>query len=68
MAQQSIAAGVSIRSLRKYAGMTLDDLARAADTSVAYLSKVETGTYVPTRAYVAKVTAAISREIESRAA
>ncbi len=59
--------GKTLRELRQYAGLTLDDVARAADTSIAYLSKVETGKFIPTRLYVSQVTAAIAQSIRAAA-
>ncbi len=55
--------GESIRTLRKFAGLTLRELARCADTSIAYLSGVETGKFIPTRGYVAQITAAIAESM-----
>lgn len=52
--------GASLRTLRKLAGLTLDDVARLAETAPAYLSKVETGKFNPSLTYVAQVTAAIA--------
>lgn len=57
--------GESIRTLRKFAGLTLEELAVSADTSIAYLSKVETGRLTPTRGYVAQVTAAIAARMKN---
>ncbi|MCU1412127.1 MAG: transcriptional regulator, family [Rhodoglobus sp.] len=51
--------------LRKFAGLTLEELAVSADTSIAYLSKVETGRLTPTRGYVAQVTAAIATRLRA---
>lgn len=53
--------------LRNLAGMTLEAVASAAGTSVAYLSKVETGKYVPTRGYVAQVTSALAEHMRDAA-
>lgn len=61
------AIGESMRTLRKHAGLTLEDLATAANTSVAYLSKVETGKFIPSRSYVASVTAAIAAHLQAEA-
>lgn len=58
-----IAPGATLRELRKYAGLTLAEVAAEADTSVAYLSKVETGKFVPTKVYVATVTTAIAKRL-----
>ncbi len=65
MNRQTVTAGESIRALRQLAGMTLEDVSAAADTSIAYLSKVETGKFVPTKQYVAQVTAAIADRLRS---
>jgi len=56
-----------MRTLRKLAGMSLEELASVADTSIAYLSKVENGKFVPTRSYVARVTAAIADRMSEKA-
>lgn len=63
MAPQN-APGETLRNLRKYAGLTLEEVAERADTSIAYLSKVETGKFQPTRTYVAQVTAAIAASLK----
>lgn len=60
MAKQSIPTGESLRSLRTLAGLTLSEVASLAGTSIAYLSKVERGEFVPTKRYVAQVTSAIA--------
>lgn len=67
MKRQTTTAGESIRALRQLAGMTLEEVSVAADTSIAYLSKVETGKYVPTKQYVAQVTTAIADRLRSAA-
>jgi len=68
MQAQTTTPGEAIRSLRLLAGLTLKEVARGADTSVAYLSKVERNEFRPTRSYVAKVSAFISRSMLRRAA
>lgn len=55
--------GHSLRSLRKYAGLTLDDVATRADCAVSYLSKVETGKLTPADSFVARVTTAIAKSM-----
>lgn len=65
MSQAPASTGESIRSLRKLAGLSLDEVARDADTSIAYLSKVERGIFVPTLSYVAKVTSAIADRLKA---
>lgn len=67
MNRQTVTAGESIRALRQLAGMTLIEVASAADTSIAYLSKVETGKFIPTKQYVAQVTTAIADRLRSAA-
>lgn len=67
MAGQRDGPGTAIRQLREMAGMTLTDVAKAADTAVAYLSKVELGQKEPTRSYVAKVTSAIAAHLRDAA-
>jgi transcriptional regulator with XRE-family HTH domain len=63
----SEAVGSSLKTLRKLAGLTLDDVARLADTSTAYLSKVENGKFSPSRTYVAQVTAVIADAMKAAA-
>lgn len=53
-------AGDALRSLRKYAGLTLEDVATRAECAVSYLSKVETGKLTPADSFIARVTAAIA--------
>lgn len=60
MAEQTPSPGEALRTLRKLAGLTLKEVASAADTSIAYLSKVEQGKLFPSQAYVAKVASYIS--------
>lgn len=67
MATQTQTAGESIRTLRQLAGMTLNEVAETAGTSIAYLSKVETGKFLPSKAYVALVTAAIAEGLRRAA-
>ncbi|WP_313280964.1 helix-turn-helix domain-containing protein [Timonella senegalensis] len=52
--------GQPLRELRKYAGLTLEDVATRADCAVSYLSKVETGKLTPADSFVARVTTAIA--------
>ncbi|WP_188711387.1 helix-turn-helix domain-containing protein [Microbacterium faecale] len=63
MARQTEAPGVALRSLRQMSGMTLKEVAFAADTSISYLSKVERGEFAPSQEYVAKVAFVISRSM-----
>lgn len=49
------------------AGLSLEAVAATAGTSVAYLSKVETGKLIPTNVYVAKVTAVIAARLRDAA-
>lgn len=65
MQAEEISTGASLRHLRKLAGLTLKETAAAADTSVAYLSKVETGRLIPSTAYVAQVAAALAEKLGS---
>ena len=67
MVTQTRNAGAAIKALRKMAGLTLEDVAEAADTSTAYLSKVETGKLFPAMGYVAKVTLAIAEHMKAAA-
>jgi hypothetical protein len=50
------------------AGMSLDQVASAADTAPAYLSKVENGKFIPSDQWVGKVTAAIAARLRDAAA
>jgi transcriptional regulator with XRE-family HTH domain len=67
MNQPGHSAGEAIRTLRRIAGLTLDQAAAVADTAPAYLSKVETGKLTPTVGYVANVTAAFARHLRDTA-
>ena len=67
MDQQKRSAGDALRTLRRIAGLTLDQAAELADTAAAYLSKVETGKLTPTVGYVANVTGAIARHLQENA-
>lgn len=53
--QNEIKNGEVLRRLRVLAGLTLQQVADGADTSVAYLSKVERGQLVPSDEYVGKI-------------
>ncbi|MBM3714910.1 MAG: helix-turn-helix transcriptional regulator [Actinobacteria bacterium] len=64
MTQQLRPAGEALRTLRRIAGLNLDQAAAVADTAAAYLSKVENGKLVPTVGYVANVTAALARHLQ----
>nr|WP_279630809.1 helix-turn-helix transcriptional regulator [Rathayibacter sp. VKM Ac-2804] len=55
--------GQSLRTMRMLAGLTLEDVAREADTAVAYLSKIETDKLIPSKTYVGTVTAVLSRAL-----
>jgi transcriptional regulator with XRE-family HTH domain len=61
--QNSPSPGAALRALRTMAGLTLKDVAENADTSIAYLSKVERDEFKPTRAYVGKVAAYIASSV-----
>lgn len=61
-------AGSSLRFLRELAGLTLAEVATAAQTSASYLSKVETGVEAATPTYIARVTGAIADEMRGKAA
>ena len=66
MSQQAQPGG-ALKNLRKVAGLTLDTVARLADTAPAYLSKVESGRLTPTPTYMARVATAIAAEMTRRA-
>ena len=53
--QTEISSGEVLRHLRTRAGLTLQQVAEGADTSTAYLSKVERGQLIPTDEYVGKI-------------
>ncbi len=65
MAQQNVHGGEAIRALRSIAGLTLQQVADGASTTVSYLSKVERGLFAPTAEYVGKVAGYISAAIMS---
>lgn len=67
MAEQIPTPGGALRALRKMSGLTLKEVATAADTSIAYLSKVERDELLPSQAYVAKVASFISASMLTRA-
>lgn len=60
--------GQAIRTLRKANGLTLEMVARIADTAPAYLSKVESGALTPSADYAARVVSAIGTEMARRVA
>jgi transcriptional regulator with XRE-family HTH domain len=45
--------------MRQAAGLTLEDLARRADTTAGYLSRVERGERIPTDGWMRRVTGAL---------
>lgn len=55
MAQGQAVIGATIREMRTAAGLTLKAVASNADTSIAYLSKVERGEHLPSREYAVRV-------------
>lgn len=59
--------GAALRHLRKRAGMSLQEVADAAETSTAYLSKVERDIFPPSDEYVAKVMTALGRRLAGAA-
>lgn len=63
MSKQVLDTGQALKTLRKLAGLTLDEVSQRTGTAPAYLSKVENGRLLPANSYVAKITAALSREI-----
>lgn len=58
--------GAALRTLRTMAGLTLKEVAVHAETSIAYLSKVERDEHIPTQAYVGKVASYIAGEVVRR--
>lgn len=63
MPKTTTAPGPGIRKLRQLAGMTLDDVAKAAGVSVGYLSRVETGRASATPKWLGMVTAVIAERL-----
>lgn len=61
------ALGVALRTLRKAAALTLDDVSRVAGISGPYLSNVENGHVKPSADWVRTVMAAIGAEIRDAA-
>ncbi len=59
--------GATIREMRTGAGLTLKAVASNAGTSIAYLSKVERGEYLPSREYAVRVLNFITSYEMSRA-
>lgn len=49
-------AGESLRNLREWAGLTIDELATVASVSASYLSKVESGKREATPTWLGRVT------------
>lgn len=47
--------GEALKAFRTMSGLTLKATATAAGTSIAYLSKVESGTLIASEEYVARV-------------
>lgn len=66
MQGQTTTPGEALRLLRTMAHLTLQQVASDADTSIAYLSKVERNQLNPTDEYVAKVALHISNSMLSR--
>ncbi|MBL3699277.1 XRE family transcriptional regulator [Leucobacter luti] len=67
-AQQETSSGEALRHLRVKAGLTLQQVAEGADTSTAYLSKVERGQLFPSDEYVGKVAGFAASHLQSRVA
>ncbi|MEV8337006.1 helix-turn-helix transcriptional regulator [Leucobacter sp. NPDC077196] len=65
--QTATSSGEAIRHLRTKASLTLQQVAEGADTSVAYLSKVERDQFNPTDDYVAKVVVFIASSMMRKA-
>lgn len=51
--------GLALRTLRRTAGLTLDDVAKAAGSSAPYISNVENGNVKPSADWTRNVLAAI---------
>ena len=60
-------AGEIVRSLRNLADMTQEDLAEVANTSAAYISRVENGIARPTPQWIGNVAAAAGARIKATA-
>lgn len=52
--------GQALRAMRTSYRLPLTEVAERAETSVSYLSEVENGKRIPTKAYLARVTEAIA--------
>lgn len=63
MKQQVQEPGAAIKTLREMANLTLKEVANGADTSISYLSKVETGSLAPSHTYVSRVAAFIATQL-----
>lgn len=61
-------AGEIVRSLRTLADMTQEDLAEVANTSPAYISRVENGIARPTPQWIGNIAAAVGARIKATAA
>lgn len=59
--------GVALRSIRKAANMTLDDVSKAAGVSAPYLSNVENGNVTPSAGWVHMVIEVIGNQIAEAA-
>lgn len=68
MATQNTNSGEALRTLRVIAGLSLKEVAEGADTSIAYLSKVERNQLLPSQEYIAKVTLYLGGSMLGKAA
>lgn len=57
--------GQALRAMRVTSRIQLTEVAEAANTSISYLSEVENGKRIPTKAYLARVTEAIAQLIRA---
>ena len=57
--------GSALRTLRKTAGLTLDQAKDLAGADAGYISKVENDVVVPSASWVANMVAAISQHIDA---
>ena len=64
MATQTNTVGQSLKALRQLAGLTQLQVADRADSANSYLSKVESGAFVPAKDYIARITSVITDELK----
>lgn len=68
MKSKTPAAAAALKKLREFAGVTLEQVATEAGTSVSYLSGVETGRTVASTEYITRISIAVSKLMAAEAA